>query len=213
MTDTLSSILLSTAYLPPIQYFSYLINSNKQIIEKHETYKKQTYRNRCYILGPNGKLSLTIPIKRLKGNHTKINEITISYDENWQQIHWRSIESSYNSSPFFLFYKEELKDLYQKKYKYLLDHNNNFLKLICDFLSIEITPDLTSEFIKNPKNILDLRNSILPKNQSKNVNFKEYSQVFTNKHGFIPNLSIIDLLFNTGPEAIDYLTNFLNKNL
>ncbi len=213
MIDTLSSILLSTAYLPPIEYFSFLINSDKQIIEKYETYKKQTYRNRCYILGSNGKLALTIPIKKPEGNHTKTNEIIISYSEDWQQIHWKSIESSYNSSPFFLFYKEELKNLYQKKYKYLLDHNNNFLKLIFDFLYIEITPGLTSEFIKNPKNILDLRNSISPKNSSQEKNYKKYSQVFANKHGFIPNLSIIDLLFNTGPEAIDYLTNFLNKNL
>lgn len=213
MIDTLSSILLSTAYLPPIEYFSFLINSDKQIIEKYETYKKQTYRNRCYILGSNGKLALTIPIKKPEGNHTKTNEIIISYSEDWQQIHWKSIESSYNSSPFFLFYKEELKNLYQKKYKYLLDHNNNFLKLIFDFLDIEITPGLTSEFIKNPKNILDLRNSISPKNSSQEKNYKKYSQVFANKHGFIPNLSIIDLLFNTGPEAIDYLTNFLNKNL
>ena len=213
MLNTLNTILLSTAYLPPIEYFSFLINSDKQIIEKYETYKKQTYRNRCYILGSNGKLALTIPIKKPEGNHTKTNEIIISYSEDWQQIHWKSIESSYNSSPFFLFYKEELKNLYQKKYKYLLDHNNNFLKLICDFLDIEITPGLTSEFIKNPKNILDLRNSISPKNSSQEKNYKKYSQVFANKHGFIPNLSIIDLLFNTGPEAIDYLTNFLNKNL
>ena len=213
MLNTLNTILLSTAYLPPIEYFSFLINSDKQIIEKYETYKKQTYRNRCYIFGSNGKLALTIPIKKPEGNHTKTNEIIISYSEDWQQIHWKSIESSYNSSPFFLFYKEELKNLYQKKYKYLLDHNNNFLKLICDFLDIEITPGLTSEFIKNPKNILDLRNSISPKNSSQEKNYKKYSQVFANKHGFIPNLSIIDLLFNTGPEAIDYLTNFLNKNL
>lgn len=213
MSDLQNSILLSTAYLPPIEYFSFLINSDKQIIEKYETYKKQTYRNRCYILGSNGKLALTIPIKKPEGNHTKTNEIIISYSEDWQQIHWKSIESSYNSSPFFLFYKEELKNLYQKKYKYLLDHNNSFLKLIFDFLDIKITPCLTSEFIKNPKNILDLRNSISPKNSSQEKNYKKYSQVFANKHGFIPNLSIIDLLFNTGPEAIDYLTNFLNKKL
>ncbi len=207
MTDIQNPVLLSSAYLPPIEYFSSIINSEKQLIEKHETYKKQTYRNRCRILGPNGILTLTIPINKPNGNHTKINEITISYLENWQQIHWRSIESSYNSSPFFLYYKEELKEIYQKKHKYLFDLNNDFLKLISEFIGIEFTINLTSKFVNNPTNILDLRNIISPKKLSQKIDFIKYSQVFANKFGFTPNLSIIDLLFNIGPEAIDYLTN------
>jgi len=207
MTDIQNPVLLSSAYLPPIEYFSSIINSEKQLIEKHETYKKQTYRNRCRILGPNGILTLTIPINKPNGNHTKINEITISYFENWQQIHWRSIESSYNSSPFFLYYKEEFKEIYQKKHKYLFDLNNDFLKLISEFISIEFTINLTSKFVNNPTNILDLRNIISPKKLSQKIDFIKYSQVFANKFGFTPNLSIIDLLFNIGPEAIDYLTN------
>jgi len=207
MTDLQNQVLLSSAYLPPIEYFSSIINSKKQLIEKHETYKKQTYRNRCRILGPNGILTLTIPINKPNGNHTKINEITISYFENWQQIHWRSIESSYNSSPFFLYYKEEFKEIYQKKHKYLFDLNNDFLKLISEFISIEFTINLTSKFVNNPTNILDLRNIISPKKLSQKIDFIKYSQVFANKFGFTPNLSIIDLLFNIGPEAIDYLTN------
>ena len=207
MTDIQNQVLLSSAYLPPIEYFSSIINSEKQLIEKHETYKKQTYRNRCRILGPNGILTLTIPINKPNGNHTKINEITISYLENWQQIHWRSIESSYNSSPFFLYYKEELKEIYQKKHKYLFDLNNDFLKLISEFIGIEFTINLTSKFVNNPTNILDLRNIISPKKLSQKIDFIKYSQVFANKFGFTPNLSIIDLLFNIGPEAIDYLTN------
>jgi len=207
MTDIQNQVLLSSAYLPPIEYFSSIINSKKQLIEKHETYKKQTYRNRCRILGPNGILTLTIPINKPNGNHTKINEITISYFENWQQIHWRSIESSYNSSPFFLYYKEELKEIYQKKHKYLFDLNNDFLKLISEFIGIEFTINLTSKFVNNPTNILDLRNIISPKKLSQKIDFIKYSQVFANKFGFTPNLSIIDLLFNIGPEAIDYLTN------
>ncbi|MCD4773635.1 MAG: WbqC family protein [Bacteroidales bacterium] len=206
MADTQNTILLSTAYLPPIEYFNYLLNSDNQIIEKHETYKKQTYRNRCYILSSNGKQALTIPINKQYGNHTKINEITISYTENWQQIHWRSIESAYNSSPFFLFYKDKFEEFYQKKHKYLFDHNNDCLKLIFNFLDIEISPDFTSEFIKNPKNILDFRNSISPKTPFQTKQYKIYSQVFAEKNGFTPNLSLIDLLFNTGPEAIDYLS-------
>ena len=207
MTDIQNQVLLSSAYLPPIEYFSSIINSKKQLIEKHETYKKQTYRNRCRILGPNGILTLTIPINKPNGNHTKINEITISYFENWQQIHWRSIESSYNSSPFFLYYKEEFKEIYQKKHKYLFDLNNDFLKLISEFIGIEFTINLTSKFVNNPTNILDLRNIISPKKLSQKIDFIKYSQVFANKFGFTPNLSIIDLLFNIGPEAIDYLTN------
>ena len=207
MTDLQNQVLLSSAYLPPIEYFSSIINSKKQLIEKHETYKKQTYRNRCRILGPNGILTLTIPINKPNGNHTKINEITISYFENWQQIHWRSIESSYNSSPFFLYYKEEFKEIYQKKHKYLFDLNNDFLKLISEFIGIEFTINLTSKFVNNPTNILDLRNIISPKKLSQKIDFIKYSQVFANKFGFTPNLSIIDLLFNIGPEAIDYLTN------
>lgn len=205
MINLQKSILISTAYLPPIEYFQYLLNSEKQIIEKHETYKKQTYRNRCYILGSNGKLALSIPVKKPHGNNTKTQDIQISYDENWQQIHWRSIESSYNSSPFFLFYKDEVKQFYQKKHKYLIDYNDEFMKLIFELLDVEIHPEYTKKFIKKPKDILDLRNSISPKLKPQTEEFKEYLQVFSTKLKFIPNLSIIDLIFNTGPEANSYL--------
>jgi len=102
---------------------------------------------------------------------------------------------------------EELKEIYQKKHKYLFDLNNDFLKLISEFIGIEFTINLTSKFVNNPTNILDLRNIISPKKLSQKIDFIKYSQVFANKFGFTPNLSIIDLLFNIGPEAIDYLTN------
>lgn len=201
------SILLTTAYLAPIQYYSKLVQFDKVIIEAHENFIKQSYRNRCNIYGANGKLPLSIPIKKDKPK-TKIKDIRIDYDTNWRKLHWKSIESAYRSSPFFEFYQDDIRPFYDVKYTYLLDFNHDIQKIICEQLEIEPTVSFSEEYhTELDQSICDFRDKIHPKKKFEDSQFNptKYTQVFQDKHGFLPNLSIIDLLFNEGPNAINVL--------
>ncbi len=205
-------VVLSTAYLGPVEYFAYIINAKRILIEQEETYLKQTYRNRCVIDSSEDKLVLSIPVVKVNGNHTKIKDIRISNDEKWQLIHWRAITSSYNHSPFFLYYKDELEPFFLNKFNFLLDYNQRLLSTLLKFISHDVSIDFTSKFEKPESNgNADLRYSIRPKIKPV-CEFPRYPQVFENKHGFIPNLSIIDLLFNLGPDAKEYLNQFFVLN-
>jgi len=204
MNDQSNTILLSTAYLPPIEYFVRILHSDKVYIEQFENYHKQTYRNRCRIASTNGLLSLSIPVIKTDGNHTLINNIAISNAEPWQKIHWRTIESAYNKSPFFLYYEDALKPFYNRKFENLLDFNSSLTENILHLIGIEKPIFFTAEFAAEPKNTIDFRFSIQPKQKIENE-YKSYIQVFSSKYGFIPNLSIIDLLFNEGPDTVEYL--------
>jgi len=200
---------LSTAYMGPLQYFTKFILYPKVYIEQHETYLKQSYRNRCYIYGTNGKMTLIIPVKKVNRINTKTKDILIDYDTNWRRIHWNSIVSAYRSSPFFEFYEDDLRNLYSDKEKTLLEFNQKILLLLIGFLDIETKINLTDSFQKKYENEMDLRECINPKKRlagkdSRFVSYK-YNQVFIEKHGFIPNLSVIDLLFNEGPNAPEIL--------
>lgn len=202
-----TSILLTTAYLAPIQYYSKLANYHQIRIETHENFIKQSFRNRCNIYGANGELSLSIPIKKDKPK-TKIKDIRIDYDTNWRKLHWKSIESAYRSSPFFEFYEDDLKPFYEKKYKYLLEFNNEIQEIILEHLELEPNIVFTDHYITQTENNTDdFREKIHPKKDIEDVQFKitKYTQVFQDKHGFISNLSIVDLLFNEGPNAINIL--------
>ncbi|MFC2103877.1 WbqC family protein [Bacteroidota bacterium] len=199
--------LLSTAYLAPIQYYTILLRYNEVLIEIFENFTKQTYRNRCRIYGANGELSISIPVKKL-ATKTKIKDILIDYDTNWQKLHWKSIESAYRSSPFFEFYEDDLRIFYEKKYKFLIDFNIEIQNMILEQLDLQInlkfTPEYQSGLVSNYE---DFRNEIHPKKINKDFNSEliKYTQVFSEKYGFLPNLSIIDLLFNEGPNAIEVL--------
>jgi hypothetical protein len=201
-----TEILLSSAYLPNIQYFSKLLDDKKVYIETHENYQKQSFRNRTVILSANGPLSLVIPVVKTNGNNTLIKEILIDHDAPWQQIHWKAIISAYKHSPFFDIFEPEIHPVYLKKEKYLLDWNFYILEHVISIAGIEKSFQLTDSF-KHTTNIntFDYRELIHPKKafQNKDPYFKPvpYYQVFSNKHGFIPNLSFIDLLFNEGPDA------------
>ena len=201
-----SSILLSTAYLPPIQYFQLIAGAQRVFIEQYETYTKQTYRNRCEIFASNGKLSLTIPVSKINGNRTKIKDIAISEHKNWQINHWRAIKSAYNSSPFFLYYKDDIKNFFEKPFEKLLDFNTGLLMQILELIGVDKEIVFTESYNKTLEDILDYRNFFSPKKAIKNINIKFYPQVFESKFGFIPGLSIIDLLFNEGPNTLSYLT-------
>jgi len=215
MKPILLPLILSTSYLPPIEYFISIINSKEVIIEKKESYKKQTYRNRCEVYGSSGKLNLIIPIIKIKGHNTKTEDIIISHKYNWQKNHWRAIESAYNSSPFFLYYKDDLIKFFTQKYENLIDFNYDLLMVLFEILGINFKVKFTKEFIKYyDENYIDKRNIISPKITINNSgNFPAYTQVFDTKYGFIPNLSIIDLIFNEGPSAIEYINNVCKKML
>jgi len=205
MTDTINTVLLSTAYLPPIEYFHYLIKSKHIIIEQFETYPKQSYRNRYAILSGNGKLSLSIPVKKVNGNHTLTKDIVLFYEEDWQLKHWRSIQEAYSASPFLLYYADDLESFYTKKHSNLLEFNLALTQTICHLIGFNPKISLTESYEKGHHNCTDLRNAISPKLPSTIKDFPPYTQVFSDRHAFIPNLSIVDLLFNLGPETGEYL--------
>jgi hypothetical protein len=209
-----TSVLLPTAYLPPVSYFYTLMKYDNVFIEQYETYPKQTFRNRCEILSANGKLSLIIPVKKPDGNATKTKDISIFNWERWQLNHWRAIESAYLSSPFFLYFKDDLEKFYSNKQMNLLDLNLQMLSTLMDITGIKKEIRLTQDYDHQPEEILDLRNSLNPKKHLNAKLFPPYQQVFSDRHPFQPNLSILDLLFNLGPDTYDYLATLdLEENL
>lgn len=209
---TKEAVLLSTAYFAPVHYYTRYFNHPKVYIERFEYFNKQTYRNRCVISGSNGLISLVVPV--VKGRRPKIHikDVQIAYDMNWQRNQWQTIVSAYNSSPYFEYYQDDLSPFFEKRFNYLLDFNTQIHSTICDLLEIENTVEFTTDFEKVPANTLNLREIISPKNKTKpDLAFKaaEYTQVFTEKFGFLPNLSILDLLFNEGPNACTLLEDSL----
>jgi hypothetical protein len=191
--------LLPISYLGPVAYYSAILQSKQIFIETKEHFIKQSFRNRCTIMGANGSQTLTIPKERKSSDKTLISDINISNQDNWQKSHWQSIVSAYNSSPFFEYYKDELFPFYNTKHSTLFDFNLKLSKTILELMQVEKKLNFTSKFQKEC-NGLDFRSSkFILKNQ------EEYQQVFCEKYSFIPNLSILDVLFNLGPETTSYL--------
>jgi hypothetical protein len=174
-------------------------------IEAFETYPKQTCRNHCSILGPNGMQVLSIPVIKPNGNHTLTKDIAISAHHPWQKTHWRSIETAYNNSPFFLYYQDLFLPFYTRKYKYLLDLNLDILQAVLMILKAARPVILTDNYLKTPVNETDLRSVFGKKKQTNPINLPAYTQVFETRFGFVPDLSILDILFNLGPETSFYL--------
>lgn len=200
-----TSILISTAYLPSIEYFAMLMRADKVIIEKEETYPKQTYRNRCKILTANGPLNLSIPVNKTLGNNTKIKDIEIINYECWFTNHWRAISSAYSNSPFFLYYKDDLEKHFKGNSTSLLDYNTELTNELLSLIGINKSLKYSESFTIPEDLPNDFRYSSSPKKEESTICFKEYIQVFSSKFAFAPNLSIIDLLFNLGPETKEYL--------
>ncbi|MBO5796140.1 MAG: WbqC family protein [Bacteroides sp.] len=199
-------ILLSSAYLPPVQYFAHLQSAEQVWIEQYDHYQKQTYRNRCVIAAPDGPLSLTVPIEKPNTQKAFMRDIRISDHGNWRHLHWNAIESAYNHTPFFEYYKDDFRPFYEKKFDFLVDYNEQLCQLVCQLIDIDTPFQRTESYITEPSNtIIDLRDAIHPKKEvmdDASFSAVPYYQVFQEKLGFLPNLSIIDLLFNMGPEAI-----------
>ena len=197
----LNNPLLPTAYFGPIYYYAILLQHPNCTIEIHEHFVKQSIRNRCDVYGANGKLQLTIPKQRKGSDKTIIKEIQISYKESWQKEHWNAIVSSYNSSPYFEYYKDEFLPFFEEQEEYLVNFNNKLQAVILSLLQEEKDIKTTTEYL-HQGNFSDLRD------HNWNLEKQErYDQVFMEKHGFIANLSILDLLFNLGTESADYLHN------
>lgn len=207
-----NTVVVPMFYLPPIQYFVNIIGCQDILIEKHEHYIKQTYRNRCNILGANGILPLTVPIEHTGNEHIKVKDVKISYNGNWQKVHWKSIESAYRSSPYFEYYEDDFNKIFNRKYEFLFDLNEALLMIVIEKININLNYTYTKSFIQDYKDgFTDLRLIMHPKKKKaandSSFNSQPYIQVFSDKYSFIPNLSIIDLLFNIGTETLSYLKN------
>lgn len=198
--------LLSSAYFPPIHYLSLVYRADKVFIEKEENYLKQTYRNRCLILTANGQSALTVPVLSGSYNKTPVKDIGIDYSKRWQQVHLRALISSYKSSAFFEYYFEDIEKIISGKPKYLLELNLNALKTVLRITGISTPVEYTNVFEPVKENDYDFRYTISPKKEIPGISLsKEYYQVFSYKFGFVAGLSILDLIFNLGPDAINYL--------
>jgi len=199
------SLVLSSVYAGNLVYYSLIANSNKIILDVYENFNKQSFRNRCVIASPNGPLKLIIPVVRSSKNIVK--DVKIDNTQNWKKIHWKSLESSYRSSPYFEFYEDEFYSLYFKnKNDFLFDFNNKINLAILKCLGIETEIIISSSYVEKDLEIEDFRN-IIPSKSKGLEKFKEikYNQVFQEKQSFLPNLSILDLLFNEGPLAKQFL--------
>jgi len=196
-------LLTEIQYNPSIAYFQLALRAESILIEQHEHYIKQSYRNRCRILTAHGPQDLTIPVK--KGNRkTKITELEIDYSQNWINVHWRSIRSAYGSAPFFTYYSDYLQQIYEKKTQYLFELNLQLLRFYFKCLNITKPVLFTEAYIPEYSGpVADYRQKIHPKLNSAILDIKAYNQVFGKQ--FVPDLSIIDVLFLQGPETVFYL--------
>ncbi|RED43045.1 WbqC-like protein [Winogradskyella eximia] len=195
--------LIYPTYFPNIAHFWAIVNSDSICFEVSDNYQKQSFRNRTEIYGANGKLALTVPVSYSQKNRQLYKDVKIANDESWQLQHLKSLQSAYSMSPFFEFYIDDLMPLFENHYDYILDFNLKCYDLLSDSLQLNRTSKHTSIFEIKPSENKDFRH--LVKRNSKVQSFQPYTQVFTEKHGFISNLSILDLLFNEGPNAELYL--------
>jgi hypothetical protein len=194
---------VSSAYLAPLEYYRLLSHASEVWIEQYEFFQRQTYRNRCHIAASGGLTALTIPVEKSSSGKELIRDIRISEHGQWQQQHWRTISAAYSSSPFFEYYADDLSPFYEKKYDFLWDYNFELQQTMCDLLDIKPNIRFTEHYYQgDDPGIYDLRDVIHPKKSSMISEFKPYYQVFAERNGFIPNLSILDLLMNMGNESI-----------
>ena len=196
-----------TQYLPPVSQFVMFLSNSEIVIDGEENFKKSTWRNRCRIVGANGIMMLTIPVIGGRGVKSKSKEVRIANDEPWQQRHWKSIRAAYGKSSFFYFYEERFQPFYEKKFEFLIDFNVELLQVCFDVLKWE------KRVVVSRESEVSSQKSKVKSQKPKAVgqNFKTYHQVFIERHGFIPELSIVDLIFNLGPEAGNYLADASGK--
>jgi hypothetical protein len=199
-------LLLSTAYFPPIRYLSLINRADNVFFEKEENYLKQTFRNRCRILTANGPSPMIVPVLTGRNIKTRVKDIRIDYSKRWQQVHLRALISSYKSSAYFEYYFENIEKVIAGKTEFLLDLNSKSLETIMKITGISTKISYTGDFEPVSEKEYDFRYNISPKKEEPGLySAKEYYQVFSDKFGFVPGLSILDLIFNAGPDSVNYL--------
>lgn len=200
----MNTVLLSSAYLPPISFFTAINSGGDVLIEQYDNYCKQTYRNRCRIATSAGIQTLTIPVVKSTSPKQLMKDVRISDHGEWRHQHWNALESAYMNSPFFMYYQDDFRPFYEKKYEFLVDFNTELTLLILKLAGMDKTVNLTESYGKKEQSILDLRQLVNP-GQHEPQACRPYWQVFGQKYGFLANLSAVDLLFNMGPEFPLYL--------
>lgn len=198
----MNSLLLPT-YFPSISHFAVMVQSENITFEMEDNFQKQTNRNRTYIYSPNGIQLLNIPVKHSKTAHQKTKDVLIENEFDWQKQHFKSLEAAYRSSPFFEFFEDDIVPVFEKKHTFLMDLNMEVLDIVTKCLRMKLDFSKTTEYFHEVENISDFR--YLSNGKKDPNSFEKYTQVFDDKHGFINNLSVLDLLFNEGKFAMDYL--------
>lgn len=198
----MNSLLLPT-YFPSISHFAVMVQSENITFEMEDNFQKQTNRNRTYIYSPNGIQLLNIPVKHSKTAHQKTKDVLIENEFDWQKQHFKSLEAAYRSSPFFEFFEDDIIPVFEKKHTFLMDLNMEVLDIVTKCLRMKLDFSKTTEYFHEVENISDFR--YLSNGKKDPNSFEKYTQVFDDKHGFINNLSVLDLLFNEGKFAMDYL--------
>jgi len=198
------NILLHPTYFPSISHWVALLKADNVVFEVNDSYQKQTYRNRANIYSSNGLLSLTVPVIYSQKNRQLYRDIKIFNESKWQSLHWKSLLSAYRTSPFFEYYEDDLAPLFHSEQDFLMDFNFKCFEVLMDCLQLNISYSKTITFEKERLNTNDYR-FLVNARKEKKYDFTNYTQVFSNKHGFLSNLSILDLLFNEGPNALSYL--------
>lgn len=207
------TVLLSSTYFGPVQWYQKLNRYDKILIEQHDSFVKQTYRNRCVIATANGQLALSIPTSPGERTGTKAgaNHTAVSNHGNWRHVHWNAMKSAYGESPFFEYYADDILPFFQKEWTDLYSYNMDICRKMCELLDIEPDISLTDHYISQEETaelgIADYRDAIRPKHPLPDPDFtpRQYYQVYAQRHGFMPNMSILDLLFNMGNESVLWL--------
>lgn len=213
-------ILTELTYLPPVSWMAMAWQSDVLWLEACENFQKGSYRNRCHIAGPNGVQRLSIPLLKGKHQQTPIREVRLTYEAPWQQVHWRSIQAAYGNAPFFEYYAESLQPFYQKRYTFLFDFNLDLLHFLFKKMGwngeIRLTAVYLDQASQAPEiQAPDMRDAVSPKAPAPPHWFQPfpYAQVFTERHGFLPDLSALDLLFCCGKQSGDVLSKSVKDHL
>ena len=199
------NILIHPTYFPSISHYVAMIKADMVTLEMEDNFQKQTNRNRMYIYSPNGVQLLNIPVKHSVDRHQKYKDVRIENDFGWQKNHFKSLEAAYRTSPFFEYFEDDFRPLFEKKHEFLMDLNLETFELVNDALGIQFSIEKTTEYFHETTHLKDFRS--LANGKKDTTQIEEYTQVFNEKHGFLNNLSILDLLFNEGRYAVDYLKN------
>lgn len=199
-------ILIHPNYFPNIHQFTQIIKANNILFEVSDNYQKQTFRNRTYIYGANGKLGLFIPVIHSHKNRELFKDVKISYESNWMDLHLKSLQSAYRSSPYFEYFEDDFIKLYSKKEKFLADFNIKCIKLISNLLDLDLDFKISNEYVEKTNDIIDLRD-LSNARKEKKIETPKYIQVFESKHGYLNNLSILDLIFSEGTNSVFLMNN------